>query len=113
MQTLLSKSFYRVRANLVFLGLLFFISIVYFILRLIAIRDLPLFVDEAIYIRWAQMGFYDPGLRLASLSDGKQPLFIWLITVLMNVISSPLAAGRIISVLTGFMTGIGLFSFGI
>ncbi len=109
MQTLLSKSFYWVKANLAFLVLLFFLSATYFIIRLVAIRDLPLFTDEAIYIRWAQMGLYDAGLRLTSLSDGKQPLFIWLITALMSIISNPLAAGRMVSVLTGFLTGIGLF----
>lgn len=109
MQTLLSKSFHWVKANLPFLVLLFFLSVTYFIIRLVAIRDLPLFTDEAIYIRWAQMGLYDPGLRLTSLTDGKQPLFIWLITTLMNVTSNPLAAGRLVSVLTGFLTGIGMF----
>lgn len=109
MQSLLSKALCWIRTNALLFIVLFFLSGVYFSLRLIAIRNLPLFTDEAIYIRWAQMGFYDAAQRLTSLSDGKQPLFIWLITLFMQGTSNPLTAGRIVSVLTGFITGIGLY----
>lgn len=98
-----------VRRNFITIVLLLLLSASYFFLRLITVKDVPLFTDEAIYIRWAQMGFYDAGQRMASLSDGKQPLFIWLITILMLGISSPLAAGRMVSITAGFITAVGLF----
>lgn len=106
---LLSKLLYLLKANTVPILILFLLSGVYFFLRLIVIKDLPIFTDEALYVRWAQMGFYNPAHRLTSLSDGKQPLYIWLVTIVMNVIASPLAAGRIVSVFTGYMTILGLY----
>lgn len=81
---------------------------VYFFTRLVAIKSLPPFNDEFIYVRWAQEGFFDPGKRLLSLTDGKQPLYIWLVSLLMNIIPSPLAAGRMVSVFSGATTMIGL-----
>lgn len=109
MQSLASKILCWIKTNALLFTVLFFLTGVYFTLRLIAIRNVPLFTDEAIYIRWAQMGFYDAAQRLTSLSDGKQPLFIWLITLFMKSTSNPLIAGRMVSVLTGFITGIGLY----
>lgn len=92
------------------IGVITGIVIGYFYLRLISIKSVPPFVDEFIYVRWAQQGFYDAGFRLISLVDGKQPLFIWLVSLMMNIVPNPLAAGRIISVLAGFgsMVGLGL-----
>lgn len=83
-------------------------TILYVILRLIALKSLPPFIDEYIYIHWAQMGFFDAAQRLDSIADGKQPLFIWLITLVMNVISNPLIAGKSISLFAGWGTLIGL-----
>jgi len=85
----------------------------YLFTRFISIRSLPPFNDEFIYVQWAQEGFFDPALRLVSLQDGKQPLYIWLTSLMMNVIPSPLAAGRIVSVLSGVLTmgGIGVLSY--
>ncbi len=80
----------------------------YFFTRLVAIRSLPPFNDEFIYVRWAQEGFFDPARRLASLSDGKQPLYIWLVSLMMNLIPSPMAAGRIVSILAGAASVLGL-----
>lgn len=80
----------------------------YFFTRFVAIRSLPPFNDEFIYVRWAQEGFFDPARRLASLSDGKQPLYIWLVSLLMNLVPSPLAAGRIVSILAGAVSMLGL-----
>lgn len=109
MQALFKKTAPWVKSNVLFVILILFLAALYLVIRFIAIKNSPMFVDEAIYIRWAQMGMFDPATRLASLSDGKQPLFIWLITLLMNVVGNPLAAGRIVSIGTGFFTGIGLF----
>jgi len=87
----------------------FSIIFLFFFLRLYHLKQLPIFVDEAIYARWAQLGWYDGSLRLVSLEDGKQPLFIWLTTITMNFIYNPVAAIRIVSVMAGLTTVIGLF----
>lgn len=85
----------------------------YFFTRLVAIRTLPPFNDEFIYVRWAQEGFFDIARRLDSIGDGKQPLYIWLVSLLMNLIPSPMAAGRVVSMLSGAagMIGLGVFSY--
>lgn len=80
----------------------------YFFSRLIAIRSLEPFNDEILYAWWAQEGFFHPAQRLISLTDGKQPLFVWLTSLMMTIIPSPIAAGRIVSVLSGWFAMIGL-----
>lgn len=72
-------------------------------------RYLPIFVDEAIYVWWAQLGKFEPAMRLVSLSDGKQPLFVWLTSLTMQWVGNPLIAGRLVSVLAGAATLIGLY----
>jgi hypothetical protein len=86
----------------------FFLVVIYFLSRLIAIKSLPPFVDELIYVRWAQQGFYDPAMRFLSLSDGKQPLYIWIMSMMLSVFPNPLAVGRILSVFSGAISMIGL-----
>lgn len=80
----------------------------YFLIRLYNLTSLPIFTDEAIYIRWAQTGLYDPAYRFLSLTDGKQPLFIWAMYPLLAIVNDPLIAGRLVSVFSGFFTMIGL-----
>src|SRR3989344_4218394 len=84
----------------------------YFFLRLYSLMSLPIFTDEAIYTRWSQIARYDPNWRFISLTDGKQPLFVWFDMVVMKFIQDPLMAGRIVSVLAGFFAMIGLFFLG-
>jgi len=81
--------------------------------RLFHITSLPIFTDEAIYIRWAQTGLRDPYYRFLSLTDGKQPLFIWIMYPFLKVFHDPLIAGRMVSVFSGFATmlGLGMVSF--
>ncbi|MCL5433197.1 MAG: glycosyltransferase family 39 protein [Patescibacteria group bacterium] len=95
-------------------GIIFFvlITILFFFLRLYRIDSLPIFTDEAIYTRWSQIARYDASWRFISLTDGKQPMFVWADTILMRVINDPLLAGRLVSVVTGFFTMIGLFFLG-
>lgn len=85
------------------------ISIVYFILRSANLLVIPIFTDEAIYTRWAQIALNDSSWRFISLTDGKQPLFVWLAMVMMKIIDDPLLAGRLVSVIFGFFTMIGLW----
>ncbi len=86
--------------------------VVYFMSRLYNLLSLPIFTDEAIYIRWTQIAKNDPAWRFISLTDGKQPLFIWLSMFPLPYVPDPLLAGRLISVLAGFGTMVGLFFLG-
>src|SRR3989304_5055281 len=78
-------------------------------LRLYNLTIFPVFADEAIYIRWAQVMRAEQNLRFLPLSDGKQPLFMWLEIPFLKVFSDPLVAGRIVSVFSGLGTLVGIF----
>ncbi|MEX2007780.1 MAG: glycosyltransferase family 39 protein [Candidatus Levyibacteriota bacterium] len=84
----------------------------YLFLRLYNIMSLPLFTDESIYVRWSQIARYDASWRFISLTDGKQPSFVWLTMTVMRFIEDPLLAGRLVSVLAGLVTMIGLYFLG-
>jgi 4-amino-4-deoxy-L-arabinose transferase-like glycosyltransferase len=86
----------------------FLLVCVYFATRLIQLTTLPIFTDEAIYIRWSQIGSADAAWRFISLTDGKQPFFTWLIMASVRLFQDPLFAGRIVSVIGGFLSLIGL-----
>lgn len=92
-----------------FILLGFGIVLLYFFLRLINLSYLPIFTDEAIYTRWAQIALNDANWRFISLTDGKQPMFTWFAMVFMKLIDDPLVAGRVVSVVCGFFTLIGLW----
>ncbi|MBI5123503.1 glycosyltransferase family 39 protein [Candidatus Roizmanbacteria bacterium] len=77
--------------------------------RLYNILGLPIFTDEAIYVRWAQIAANDAAWRFISLTDGKQPMYVWIAMILMKLINDPLLAGRVVSVLAGFSSMVGLF----
>ncbi len=94
------------------LAILVLLALAYFLFRLYGIMSLPIFTDEAIYIRWSQIARFDASWRFISLTDGKQPLFIWLNVTLIRVIHDPLLSGRLISVFAGFATMTGLFFLG-
>jgi len=85
------------------------IVVLFFILRLVNLTILPVFCDEAIYIRWAQIMRFEPTLRFLPLSDGKQPLFMWFMIPFLSFFFDPLVAGRMVSVLAGFGSLIGIF----
>lgn len=73
------------------------------------LNSLPVFADEAIYVRWAQVMRAEPTLRFLPLSDGKQPLFMWVIIPLLKTFSDPVIAGRFVSVFTSLGTLLGVF----
>jgi 4-amino-4-deoxy-L-arabinose transferase-like glycosyltransferase len=93
--------------TIIFLGLA--ILVVFFFLRLFHLTILPIFADEAIYIRWSQVMRAEPTLRFLPLSDGKQPLFMWLTIPFLKIFNDPLFAGRFLSILAGLGSLIGLF----
>ena len=79
-------------------------------LRLFKLNLIPVFADEAIYIRWAQVMRAETTLRFVPLSDGKQPLFMWSVMPALKFISDPLIAGRIVSVICGLGIIVGVFA---
>lgn len=83
----------------------------YFLSRLINLAGLPIFTDEGIYIRWAKTAWHDANWRFISLTDGRQPLQTWATIPLLKLFPNhPLFAGRLFSVLTGFLSLMGIFS---
>jgi len=82
----------------------------YFFSRLQNLTAIPVFGDEAIYIRWSQIIKSVETLRFIPQTDGKQPLFMWFTAVIFKFISDPLVAGRFISILAGFLSLVGIFS---
>jgi 4-amino-4-deoxy-L-arabinose transferase-like glycosyltransferase len=86
-----------------------FLALAYFLLRLLFLNRMPMFTDEAIYVRWSQIALQDASWRFISLTDGKQPMYVWVAMIFMKFIKDPLIAGRLVSVLTGLLTMVGLF----
>jgi 4-amino-4-deoxy-L-arabinose transferase-like glycosyltransferase len=79
-----------------------------FCLRFVHLTILPVFADEAIYIRWAQVMKAEETLRFLPLSDGKEPLFMWAAMAFLKFIHDPLMAARMLSVFCGLGTMIGV-----
>jgi hypothetical protein len=93
--------------------ILVFILFLALILRLakIFIGEQPIFADEAIYVRWAQVMKAEPTLRFLPLSDGKQPFYMWILMFLLKPGFDPLIVGRLLSAVFGIFTEIGVFVF--
>ena len=89
--------------------IIFLVCAFYFSSRLQNLTSIPVFGDEAIYIRWAQVIKSEETLRFVPQTDGKQPLFMWVNAVSLKFFFDPLISGRIISVLAGFGLMIVLF----
>lgn len=72
----------------------------YFVTRLTALRSVPVFIDEAIYIHWARKAV--GGNPWASLLwDGKPPLHPWAMAPFLDLSGDPLLAARLSSVFFG------------
>jgi len=91
-----------------YIGLGFGLLVLYAITRTVNLTALPIFTDEAIYIRWSQIGSQDANWRFISLTDGKQPLFTWIMMVTLRLFQDPLVAGRMVSVGAGIFSLVGL-----
>ncbi len=87
----------------------FLILFFYLFLRVYNLTLLPVFGDEAIYIHWSQVMKEEPTLRFLPLSDGKQPLFMWITIFFLKIFNDPLYAARFVSVLSGLGSLIGIF----
>ena len=80
---------------------LIILVVLFFILRIQNLQSIPVFGDEAIYLRWSQLIKNVETLRFVPVSDGKEPLFMWITAAVMKFIKDPLIAGRIVSVFFG------------
>lgn len=101
-----------IKKNNWFLKIFLIISLIglYFFSRLQNLTAIPVFGDEAIYIRWSQIIKSVETLRFIPQTDGKQPLFMWFTAVIFKFISDPLVASRFISISAGFLGLVGIFS---
>lgn len=82
--------------------LLFVLILLFVIVRLSSLNVIPIFADEAIYIRWAQLIIDDWHRYLFfPLNDGKTPLFIWFLVPFQFLFENQLIAARIFSVIVG------------
>lgn len=70
--------------------------------RWFALTSLPVFADEAIYIRWSQLLRQGPEYLFFAMNDGKPPLFVWTVFPWLQIFSDPLWAARSWSALVGF-----------
>ena len=82
--------------------------VLYLATRLYNLTSLPIFVDEAIYSRWSQIALHDASWRFISLTDGKQPLWVWISMAPLKLLADPLFATRLTSVLSGLIGMLGL-----
>jgi len=80
--------------------------------HLYGLTRLPIFADEAIYIRWSQLIIDDWQQYLFfSLNDGKTPLLIWLQVPMLRMFADPLFAVRLLSVGVGLAQAAVLYGF--
>lgn len=80
------------------------ISLLFLVSRFLALQALPVFADEAIYLRWAQLITHSKDYLFFALNDGKPPLFIWSLLPGLFLKLNPLWVGRSISALSGLIT---------
>jgi 4-amino-4-deoxy-L-arabinose transferase-like glycosyltransferase len=78
------------------------LGLVCLLVRAQGLMALPIFGDEAIYLRWAQL--IREGHPWVSLADPKPPLHFWLIAGVFGWAKDPLAAARAISVAAGVIS---------
>lgn len=88
---------------------LFLFIIFYFIIRLTNLVLLPIFNDESIYIDWGYRMTHSAGHLYYSLYDAKQPLMLWLFGIFGSFIKDPLFAARLVSLLFGLFSMIGIY----
>lgn len=81
----------------------------YLIISLQNLTKLPVFGDEAIYIRWSQIIKSVETLRFIPVTDGKQPLFMWLTVPVLKFVSDPLLSARLVSVAAGLGTMLTIY----
>lgn len=91
--------------------LLILLSLLFLFTRFYNLTLLPIFTDESIYIYWAKYIATFHTNWFMSLTDGKPPLLVWLIAILLKIFPSNmyLFAGRTLSVIAGGLTIIAVY----
>lgn len=87
----------------------FWLVIFFWSLRLTNLTTIPIYNDEAIYLDWGWRELHAPGHLFYSLYDAKPPLLMWLFGLAEMVIPNPLLAGRLVGVIFGFVTFLGIY----
>lgn len=103
------KKFHQFKSAIIKNKYLTLLIIFYFVFRLINLTKLPIFNDEAIYLDWGWRETHRAGFLYYSLYDAKQPFLMWIFGIAESLISDPLFAGRLVSVISGFLTLIGIY----
>lgn len=83
--------------------------ILYLILRLYRLDSLPIFNDESTYIRYGIHQLQEKDHTPYSLLIGKEPLMPFLYAITGDIIGDMLLGARLVTVLFGFLTSIGLY----
>lgn len=86
----------------------------YLFTRVYHLLLLPIFEDEAIYIYWAKVVATTHSQWFISLVDGKPPLLVWAIGMLLTILPSQwyLLAGRLPSVVAGLFSVCAMYGIG-
>jgi len=85
-------------------------TLAYFLLRLPGLMDMPIFCDESIYLRYAQLVHGAPLAKaFVSVIDPKPPLHYWLLAAVFGTASDPLLPARLLSVVAGVASLLLLF----
>lgn len=80
------------------------ISVIYLVAHLFTLTSLPVFADEAIYIRWTQLIMDDWQRYLFfPLNDGKTPLQFWLMLPWQYLPIDQLASARLFVIMAGVL----------
>src|ERR1035437_2049252 len=106
---LVIRFFFKFKKSVIKNKYLTLLIIFYFVFRLINLTKLPIFNDEAIYLDWGWRETHRDGFLYYSLYDAKQPFLMWIFGIAESIISDPLFAGRLVSVVSGFLTLIGIY----
>ncbi|MDP3724322.1 MAG: glycosyltransferase family 39 protein [bacterium] len=96
--------------------LLLLLSILTLAVRLTNLMNVPIFTDEGGYLHSAvlirQNFFENWDMPMREFFGPTGFLYMWIVSLLMRLIFDPLLAGRIVSVLAGLGTGLGVFFLG-
>jgi Dolichyl-phosphate-mannose-protein mannosyltransferase len=68
----------------------------------------PILIDEAIYMRWAEIIQHQREWFI-SLLDAKPPLLFWIFSMFRLMVSDPLLADRLVSLSAGCLTVVALY----
>ncbi len=83
---------------------------IYLLITSFNLTLLPIFNDESIYLDWGIRATTQPGMLYYSVYDGKPPLMIWFFGIFEQLLPDPLLAGRLVSIIFGLATLLGIFS---